>query len=100
MSREELARRLWAEHEEAAFPEALYDDIDGISIPVVDADAAGCISRWIGKPDAFHLPEPHRSWLAQSLEDLERVLPRVRDPAAVTYLERLRRLARLALDEE
>jgi hypothetical protein len=97
VSREELAKRLWAEHQAAAFPEVLYEEIEGVDIPMVDADVAGCVSRWIDSPNPFQLGEPQRAWLARSVEDLDRVLPRVRDPAAAAYLERLRRLAHLAL---
>lgn len=96
MSLEESAR-LWAEHQDAEFPDRLRgEEIASVDMVMLDADVAGCIQTWM--TSKRRLGEPHRSYLTRCLDDLNRVLPLLDDPSERSYYERLRALARLALD--
>jgi hypothetical protein len=96
MSLDEAAQ-LWAEHREADFPDRLRrEEIAGVDMVMLDADVAGCVQTWVGSK--WRLGEPHQSCLTRCLNDLNRVLPLSDDPSERSYYERLRALARLALD--
>jgi hypothetical protein len=96
MSLDEAAQ-LWAEHQEADFPDRLRgEEIAGVDMVMLDADVAGCVQTWVGSKR--RLGEPHRSYLTRCLDDLNRVLRLLDDPSERMYYERLRALARLALD--
>ena len=90
-------RRLWAEHMSAPFPPRLRGvDIEGVEMVLLDADIAGCVITWL--ESGGRLDERRRAWLQRSLDDLDRILPRLEDAEEHAYYERLRSVALLALD--
>ena len=98
MSLDEVTR-LWAEHEDAGFPDRLRgEEIAGVDMVMLDADAAGGIQTWMG--NKMRLDEPHRSYLARCLDDLERVLPLLEDAAERRYYGRLRSLVLMVLHSD
>jgi hypothetical protein len=107
MSLEE-ARRLWADHLAAPFPDRLRgEEIDGVDMVMLDADVAGHISSWVGWPSGLEwlgtgsggaLEEARRNDLARRLDHLDRVVPLFKDAVEIRYFERLRALAALALE--
>ncbi|MER7180160.1 hypothetical protein ABT404_11870 [Streptomyces hyaluromycini] len=60
---------------------------------MLDADTAGCVLTWLNNGGTL---DPERSRILQSrIEDLDRVIPEITDPAGIQYYQRLRRLALL-----
>ncbi|MFJ5528748.1 hypothetical protein [Streptomyces sp. NPDC093261] len=60
---------------------------------MLDADTAGCVLTWLNNGGTL---DPERSRILQScVEDLDRVIPEITDPAGIQYYQRLRRLALL-----
>ncbi|WP_245727790.1 hypothetical protein [Streptomyces vietnamensis] len=61
---------------------------------LLDADTAGCVLTWLNNGGAL---DPKRTRILQScIEDLDRVIPQITEPAGTQYYERLRQLALLA----
>jgi hypothetical protein len=88
-------QRLWEEHQATAFPERLGGrEIAGVDMVLLDADVAGYVTAWLGTGS---LDDERRAMLVESLNDLDRVLPRLEFPAEREYYERLQRLAQAAL---
>ncbi|MFJ3818552.1 hypothetical protein [Streptomyces sp. NPDC090056] len=88
------AARLWHEHLHAPFPASLrgaeFGDTDMV---LLDADTAGCVLTWLNSGGAL---DPKRIRILQScIEDLNRVIPQITEPAGTQYYERLRQLALL-----
>jgi hypothetical protein len=91
-----VAARLWEEHKAAAFPAGLRgQDVAGVDTIMLDAEVAGCIAAWIG--NAGTLDSSRREILAQSLVELDRILPLLADAEERRYFQRLRDLAAVAL---
>ncbi|KKK05318.1 hypothetical protein LQ51_14810 [Micromonospora sp. HK10] len=92
--RERLVTELWQEHLRAPFPDRLREaDVAGVSMVLLDADLAGCVSVWRsagGTKDDGRL-----RILERRLGDLDQVLDLLGDPDEATYCRRLGRLARL-----
>ncbi|MEV6022773.1 hypothetical protein [Streptomyces sp. NPDC052036] len=60
---------------------------------MLDADTAGCVLTWLNNGGTL---DPERSRILQScIEDLDRVIPEITDPAGIQYYQRLRQLALL-----
>ncbi|MFJ6852899.1 hypothetical protein ACIQM3_20580 [Streptomyces sp. NPDC091271] len=88
------AARLWEEHLDAEFPVNLrgveFEDIDMV---LLDTFTAGCAYTWINNDGA--LDPGRRRILQTSVEDLDRVIPRISDPSGRKYYQRLHQLALL-----
>ncbi|WP_262009231.1 hypothetical protein [Streptomyces sp. FIT100] len=60
---------------------------------MLDADTAGCVLTWLNNGGTL---DPERCRILQScIEDLDRVIPEITDPAGTRYCQRLRQLALL-----
>ncbi|MFK0263804.1 hypothetical protein ACIQU1_21075 [Streptomyces angustmyceticus] len=60
---------------------------------LLDADTAGCVLTWLNNGGTL---DPKRTRILQScIEDLDRVVPEITEPAGTRYYQRLRRLALL-----
>lgn len=88
------AAPLWREHRHAPFPACLRGaEFGGTDMVMLDADTAGCVLTWLNNGGTL---DPERSRILQScVEDLDRVIPEITDPAGIEYYQRLRRLALL-----
>lgn len=88
------AARLWHEHLQAPFPASLRGaEFGGTDMVLLDADTAGCVLTWLNNGGAL---DPKRTRILQScIEDLDRVIPQITEPAGTQYYERLRQLALL-----
>ncbi|MFE0629417.1 hypothetical protein ACFW3D_20960 [Streptomyces sp. NPDC058864] len=60
---------------------------------MLDADTAGCVLTWLNNGGA--LDRERSRILQRCIEDLDRVIPAITDPAGIQYYRRLRRLALL-----
>ncbi|MGW2659154.1 hypothetical protein ACWC1D_36735 [Streptomyces sp. NPDC001478] len=88
------AGRLWREHRRAPFPASLrraeFGDTDMV---LLDAETAGCVLTWLNNGGVL---DPKRTRILEScIEDLDRVIPQINEPAGTKYYERLRQLALL-----
>ncbi|MFD5733479.1 hypothetical protein ACFWIY_11670 [Streptomyces sioyaensis] len=88
------AARLWQEHRHAPFPADLRGaELAGADMVLLDADIAGCVFTWLNNSGTL---APKRSRiLRRCIEDLDRVLPEITEPAGIQYYQRLRQLALL-----
>lgn len=88
------AARLWHEHLQAPFPASLRGvEFGGADMVLLDADTAGCVLTWLNNGAL----DPMRTGILQRcIEDLDRVIPQITEPAGTQYYERLRQLALLA----
>ncbi|MFI7359397.1 hypothetical protein ACIBTP_36370 [Streptomyces avidinii] len=88
----QTARRLWEERRQEPFPDSLRRvTFEGTDVWLLELDIAGCVLRWLDNGGPL---DSKNSVLLQScIEDLERVIPEISDPAAVQYCRRLHRLA-------
>jgi hypothetical protein len=88
---------LWGQHSSAAFPEGYGGrEINGINLPLLDAEIAGCIHIFVhnhGELDPARLKT-----LRKSLIDLNSIVLLL-DSAELIYFDRLRNLANLVLQE-
>ncbi|MFD3481314.1 hypothetical protein [Streptomyces sp. NPDC058695] len=63
---------------------------------MLDADTAGCVLTWLDNDGTL---DPERSRILQScIEDLDRAIPEITDPAGIQYYQRLRQLALLVTE--
>ncbi|MFI5828459.1 hypothetical protein ACIA6C_14485 [Streptomyces sp. NPDC051578] len=86
------AGRLWHEHLDAPFPASLrgaeFGDTDMV---LLDAETAGCVLTWLNNGGV--LDAERTSILQGCIENLDRVIPQIAEPAGTQYYERLRQLA-------
>lgn len=89
------AARLWREHIHAPFPDGLRGaEFGSTDMVLLDADTAGCVHTWLSNGGAL---DPERTRVLQHcIEDLDRVILQITEPAGAHYYERLRQLALLA----
>ncbi|MFI9207876.1 hypothetical protein ACIGW7_06995 [Streptomyces sp. NPDC053253] len=88
------AARLWHEHRCAPFPAGLRGaEFGGTDMVLLDADTAGCVLTWLNNGGAL---DPKRTRILRScIEDLDRVIPQITEPAGAQYYDHLRQLALL-----
>jgi hypothetical protein len=83
----------WREHSEAAFPDGCAgEEVEGIDLVLLDADAAGCIGTFVGSR-AGRLDEQCIRILRRCLHELDTVVGSL-DGEARAYFQRLRLLSR------
>ncbi|MER0482182.1 hypothetical protein ABR737_28245 [Streptomyces sp. Edi2] len=85
---------LWHEHLRAPFPAGLRgaeSEPGGTDLVLLDADTAGCVLTWLNNGGTLD-PERTRT-LRSRIDDLDRVIPEITEPAGMQYYQRLRRLA-------
>lgn len=96
--REQRFAELWRQHLRAPFPDGLAGaEIAGVSLVLLDADLAGCISVWHSAGGL--LDRGRRRTLERRLEELGRVLDLLEGTDEAAYFLRLESLARLANGE-
>ncbi|WP_218779463.1 hypothetical protein [Streptomyces sp. NRRL B-24572] len=88
------AAQLWHEHLHAPFPASQrgveFGDTDMV---LLDAETAGCVLTWLNNGGVL---DPERTRILEGcIEDLDRVIPQITEPAGTQYYERLRQLALL-----
>ncbi|MFI8392830.1 hypothetical protein [Streptomyces sp. NPDC085540] len=88
----QTAGRLWQEHRQEPFPDSLRGvTFEGTHVWLLDLDIAGCVLRWLESGGTL---DSKNSRLVQScIEDLDRVIPNINDPAGARYCQRLHQLA-------
>jgi hypothetical protein len=88
---------LWQQHSAAAFPEGYGGrEINGIDLPLLDAEIAGCIQRYVHTSGEL---DPRRmELLRKSLTELNTIVLLL-DSEELIYFNRLRNLANLVLQE-
>ncbi|MGA5817545.1 hypothetical protein ACPC54_06755 [Kitasatospora sp. NPDC094028] len=87
----ELAE-LWRRHWEAKFPDCVKrNEIEGIDLVYLDSATAGLVTGELNRG----LDRQGVAMLHQCCGELDTVLPRITDPYARSYYERLRVIARL-----
>lgn len=88
---------LWQQHSAAAFPKGYgQKEINGIDLPLLDAEIAGCIHMYMH--NSATLNSLRVKTLRQRLIDLNTIVLLL-DQEELTYFDRLRRLANLILQE-
>ncbi|WP_052706915.1 hypothetical protein [Streptomyces rubellomurinus] len=88
----ELAE-LWRQHGEAPFPDSVKrNEIDGIDLVYLDSATAGLVTSEVNHRG---LDRQGVAMLHQCCAELDTVVPRITDPDARAYYERLRVIARL-----
>jgi hypothetical protein len=85
---------LWNEHLQAPFLASLRGaEFAGTDMVLLDAETAGCVVTWLNNGGTL---DPERSRILRGcIEDLDRVIPEIAEPAGAQYFERLRQLALL-----
>jgi hypothetical protein len=87
---------LWQQHSASAFPKGYgHREINGIDLPLLDAEIAGCIHMYM---NGASLDSPRVKTLRRRLIDLNTILLLL-DQEELTYFDRLRKLANLILQE-
>ncbi|MEV4194909.1 hypothetical protein [Streptomyces toxytricini] len=92
----QTADRLWQEHRREPFPDSLRRvTFDGTDVWLLEWGIAGSLVRRLdhGSP----LDAEDRALLQSHIDELDRVIPSLGDPAGAHYCRRLRRLAALAM---
>ena len=89
--------KLWQQHSSAAFPKG-YDGkkINGIDLPLLDAEIAGCIHMYMNNDEK--LDSQRVRILRERLIDLNTIVLLL-DREELIYFNRLRELANLILQE-
>jgi hypothetical protein len=88
---------LWQQHSSAAFPKGYGEKIiNGIDLPLLDAEIAGCIRMYVHKNG--QLDSRYVKSLRQSLVDLNTIVLLLNSEELI-YFDRLRKLANLILQE-
>jgi hypothetical protein len=88
----QTADRLWQEHRQAPFPDSLRRaEFGGTDVWLLDLYTAGCVLAWLDNGGTL---DAENGLILQScIEDLDRVIPEINDPAGAQYCQRLRQLA-------
>jgi len=88
---------LWQQHSSAAFPEGYGGkEINGIDLPLLDAEIAGCIHMYVHNSGG--LDSRRVEILRKSLTDLNTIVLLL-DSEELIYFNRLGNLANLVLQE-
>ncbi|GGT24799.1 hypothetical protein GCM10010286_57760 [Streptomyces toxytricini] len=92
----QTADRLWQEHRQEPFPDSLRQvTFDGTDVWLLEWGVAGSLVRRLdhGRP----LDAEDRALLQSCIDELDRVIPEMSEPAGAHYCRRLLRLAALVL---
>ena len=88
---------LWQQHSSAAFPKGYGGkEINGIDLPLLDAEIAGCIHIYVH--NSGELDSRRVKTLRKCLIDLNTIVLLL-NSAELIYFDRLRKLANLVLQE-
>jgi hypothetical protein len=80
---------LWERHLGREFPADFRgEEVDGVDLVMLDADAAGCIETWLGS--SSNLDAAGIQMLPVLGSELDRALPALRDTAGRDYFASLR----------
>ncbi|MFG3350325.1 hypothetical protein ACGF1Z_35425 [Streptomyces sp. NPDC048018] len=86
---------LWREFRQEPFPDSLrHATFGGTDAWLLELDIAGCVLRWLD--NSGPLDSKYSVLLQSRIEDLDRVIPEIDDPAGTQYCRRLQQLAVLA----
>lgn len=88
----QTAGRLWQEHRQAPFPDSLRRaKFEATDVWLLDLYTAGCVLAWLNNDGT--LDAENERILLSCIEDLDRAIPGIKDPAGAQYLQRLHQLA-------
>ncbi|MBT2481826.1 hypothetical protein [Streptomyces sp. ISL-94] len=88
----QTAGRLWQEHRHAPFPDSLRRaKFGGADMWLLDLYTAGCVLRWLDNGGT--LDSKNSRILQSCIEDLDRAIPEINEPAGAQYCQRLHQLA-------
>jgi hypothetical protein len=91
----ESAKRLFAEHVAARFPDECEDlEIAGVDLEELNGTAVGCVAPFVGRSGYQAV---HENELRRCREDLDAILPRLSGYSRA-YYTRLRTLVKLVLE--
>jgi len=91
----ESAKRLFAEHVAASFPDECKGlEIAGVDLEELNDTAVGCVAPFVGRSD---YQAAHENELRRCREELDAILPRL-SGYSLAYYTSLKTLVRLALE--